>query len=379
MNLWAIFLTGLTTGGLSCLAMQGGLLASIIANQKEEEIEGVEHEVADEVRKRPRKEKRRVRYLQPTQLQINTAPKSFDQLDWLPVGLFLAAKLIAHTLLGFFLGWLGSQIELSITARLLFQGMAAVFMLATAANLLNLHPIFRYVVFQPPKFIQRMVRNTTKSKALFTPAILGMMTIFIPCGVTQAMEVLAITSGSAIQGALIMFFFVLGTSPLFALVGVATAKLSETYRQSFMKIAAVILILLGLSSLNGILVVLNSPITFEKVTYPIVSLFTDERFAAYEKMAPAREVGGIQRVLIEVKSSGYSPNRLKVKAGIPVELTLQTTNSYSCASSFILKGFGIKMQLGPNDRQVANFTPTQKGEYPFSCSMGMYTGLIEVI
>jgi len=32
MNLFAIFLTGLTTGGLSCLAMQGGLLASVIAN-----------------------------------------------------------------------------------------------------------------------------------------------------------------------------------------------------------------------------------------------------------------------------------------------------------------------------------------------------------
>lgn len=34
MNLFVIFLTGLTTGGLSCLAMQGGLLASVIANQK---------------------------------------------------------------------------------------------------------------------------------------------------------------------------------------------------------------------------------------------------------------------------------------------------------------------------------------------------------
>ena len=39
MNLWLIFLTGLTTGGLSCLAVQGGFLASIIANQKEKELE----------------------------------------------------------------------------------------------------------------------------------------------------------------------------------------------------------------------------------------------------------------------------------------------------------------------------------------------------
>lgn len=37
MNLFVIFLTGLTTGGISCIAMQGGLLTSVIANQKEQE------------------------------------------------------------------------------------------------------------------------------------------------------------------------------------------------------------------------------------------------------------------------------------------------------------------------------------------------------
>ena len=34
MNLWVAFITGLTTGGVSCAAMQGGLLAGLIANQK---------------------------------------------------------------------------------------------------------------------------------------------------------------------------------------------------------------------------------------------------------------------------------------------------------------------------------------------------------
>ena len=41
MNLWIIFLTGLTTGGLACLAVQGGLLTSVIANQKEQELEAL--------------------------------------------------------------------------------------------------------------------------------------------------------------------------------------------------------------------------------------------------------------------------------------------------------------------------------------------------
>jgi sulfite exporter TauE/SafE len=98
-------------------------------------------------------------------------------------------------------------------------------MFATAMNLLNVHPIFRYVSFQPPKILQRLIRNTTKSKTLFAPGLLGFLTIFIPCGVTQAMEVIAINTGSPLQGALILLAFVLGTSPLFALLGIATAKL----------------------------------------------------------------------------------------------------------------------------------------------------------
>lgn len=352
MNLWIVFLTGLTTGGLSCLAMQGGLLASIIANQKERELE---------------------------KKTVQTTTFSFDQLDWLPVCLFLATKLIAHTLLGFLLGWLGSRIEFSLTLRLLFQAFAAFFMLATAGNLLELHPVFRYVVFQPPKFLQKIVRNSTKSSALFTPAVLGMLTIFIPCGVTQAMEVLAVSSGNPISGAAIMFTFVLGTSPIFGFVGVATAKLSEAFTKNFMKIAAATLIFLGLSSLNGILVVLDSPLTFEKLSQPIVSFFSPKQNFSDQMDTVATPIEGVQQIRIFVGTNGYTPNRVRVYAGVPVQLTVQTQNSYSCANSFILRAFKISLELAPNDIQTVTFTPTQKGTYQFTCSMGMYTGTLEVI
>ncbi len=349
MSLWLVFLTGLTTGGLSCLAMQGGLLASIIANQKESELESSSE---------------------------STKSSGIDTLDWLPVGLFLVSKLLAHTVLGFLLGWLGGQLQLSLPVRLLFQVLTALYMLATAGNLLNLHPWLRYVVVQPPKFFHRFVKNTTKGKALFTPAFLGLLTILIPCGVTQAMEVLAISSGSAVAGALIMFFFVLGTSPVFAVVGVATAKLSETFTQRFMKVAAVLLLLFALSNLNGVLVVMNSPVTFEKITQPVRYFFSNDRFVNQEQSAVPTT--GVQKVTISIENNGYNPKRFKVRAGQPVELTLVTNETYSCASSFVMKAFNLNLQLGPNDSQTVTFTPTKKGRYQFSCSMGMYTGVMEV-
>lgn len=371
MNLFVIFLTGLTTGGLSCLAMQGGLLASVIANQKDQEHDEL---VAN---KKARKEKNRHKYHRSQQSGTFTL-KSFDELDWLQVTMFLVAKLISHTILGFLLGLLGSAITLSLGVRLAFQTFTAVFMFATAMNLLDVHPAFRFVVFQPPKFIQRMVRNSSKSKALFAPAVLGFMTIFIPCGVTQAMEVLAINAGNPIYGALIMFSFVLGTTPLFALLGVATAKLSEGWYSKFTKFAAYALMAMAIYSFNGVLIVLNAPITLNKIVRPVTYFFSDERFD-YLQTSSTPVINGLQQVSIGVFNQGYSPNYVQVQAGVPVQLTLQSNETYSCALAFVFKEFGINTFLEATDTQTFSFTPTKPGRYTYTCSMGMYTGTMEVI
>jgi sulfite exporter TauE/SafE len=343
MNLWLIFLTGLTTGGISCLAMQGGLLASIIANQKGKELA---HPNSD------------------------TKAASFDQLDWMPVMFFLIVKLIAHMILGFLLGWVGSFFTLSLGVRLAFQVGAAGFMLATAMNLLEVHPIFRLVVMQPPKFLQRFVRNSTKTSAFFSPALLGFMTIFIPCGVTQAMEVVAISSGSALVGALTMGAFVLGTAPAFSLIGIATAKLSESMQKNFLQSAAVVLMFMAFYSFNGVLTVIDAPFTAQK----IIAVLSDIG-------RPPQSINGnvVAKQTISITSAGYSPTFFTVKAGVPLELTLQSTGAYTCASSFTFRKFNIFEQLGPTDQKVITFTPTEKGEFTFSCSMGMYRGTMRVI
>lgn len=76
------------------------------------------------------------------------------------------------------------------------QVFVAIFMIGTALNILNVHPIFRYFVIQPPKFLTRLVRNQSKSKSLFAPTLLGAFTVLIPCGTTQAMMALAIGYGN---------------------------------------------------------------------------------------------------------------------------------------------------------------------------------------
>ncbi len=374
MNYWVIFLTGLTTGGLACLAVQGGLLTSIIANQKDQEIEELKSSKAES--KATRKSKKKAQYL--AKLQKKSLFSSFDKLDWMPVTMFLIAKIISHTLLGFFLGFLGESLSLSLEVRLFFQVFTALFMFATAMNLLDVHPIFRFVLIQPPKFIQRYIRKSSKNTALFAPAILGFLTIFIPCGVTQAMEVLAINTASPVQGALIMFSFVLGTAPLFAIIGVATAKLSEGWHSKFMKVASYLLIAMAAYSINGVLLVMDSPVTLQSITRPVTYFFSDERF---ENISgdQVEVIAGVQQVHIQAVNSGYTPNRVAVKVGVPVELTVSTNETYSCAAAFVFREFGISTFLKSTDSQTFTFTPTKKGTFTYSCSMGMYTGTMEVL
>lgn len=61
--------------------------------------------------------------------------------------------------------------------------------------------------------IGRLVRRSACSQAMAAQLVLGLMTVFIPCGVTLGLAFLAIVAGSPLAGALIMAAFVLGTFP----------------------------------------------------------------------------------------------------------------------------------------------------------------------
>ena len=82
---------------------------------------------------------------------------------------------------------------------------------------------------------------------------------------------------------------------------------------------------------------------------------------------------------IDITSRGYSPNYIRVKKGEPVNLTLKSKDALSCASAFTIPSLGIVKTLAPNDIQTIAFTPTQAGKITFTCSMGMYSGVIEVL
>jgi sulfite exporter TauE/SafE len=283
-------------------------------------------------------------------------------------------KLFIKLLLGFILGGFGGAIGINQSIQVIMQLVAGLYMIAVALNLLNVHPIFRYAVIQPPKFLTRRVKNASKNKDLFAPALLGAMTIFIPCGTTLAMEALAISSANPFLGASIMAAFILGTTPLFFGVGWLTSVMGDNFRAKFLRLAAIVVIYLGITSVNGALVAGGSPITLQALAGMIQ---TNSQPKQTEKLYS--EVPTSQTVQINVTARGYSPNYIKVKKDSPVTMTLVGKDAYSCASAFRIPSLGISKNLQPNETYKISFTPKEVGKIAFTCSMGMYSGVIEVI
>lgn len=344
INLWAIFLTGIFTGGLTCLAVQGGLLAATIAQHEEKKLK-------DEFGKTG---------------------------NALPILAFLTTKLIAYTIIGFLLGLLGSVFQMSLGLKVFMQFAVAIFMLGTALNILEVHPIFRYFVIQPPKFLTRIVRNQSKSKSVFAPAILGAFTIFIPCGTTQAMMALSIGSGNPWMGAAVLFAFILGTSPLFFILGYFATKLGDAMHQKFMKIAALALILLAIFNINSAVALTGSKFTLENLW----KAFAECSIGNCEGKSSANntELTPINEATITIDDKGYFPNTIAVKAGSTVKLHLKNTGGGGCIQAFTIPQLGVErvVPLGSSDT-ITFKAPSKTGEISFMCSMGMYRGTIQVI
>jgi hypothetical protein len=178
--------------------------------------------------------------------------------------------------------------------------------------------------------------------------------------------------------------FVLGTAPMFVLIGIATAKLSEVWRVYFLRTAAILLIAMALYSVNGILQVTDSPYSLQRLGPRIVKLLPPYESVGANYHSPVDPnvllVDGKQKVTLSITNRGYFPKTFRVQKDIPVELTLETKGGvYSCATAFTFKAFDITEFLKPSDSKVRTFTPTKKGVYTFACSMGMYSGTMEVI
>ena len=358
MRLITAFGTGLLSGGLSCVATQGGLLAGLLARRKPvTATTGVAHGLAASTRIASARVPEPVTsgrgYTPPRGKQLTATPPRSSQApgrarsgetaampvksslgeqfrqDGIGVGSFLVAKLMSHLLLGAGLGLLGSALRLDTKTRGVLQIVAAVILVLFALDLLGV-AWARALVPRPPERLGRLVRRGSRSSAAFGPAVLGALTVLIPCGVTLGIEFLAIATGSPIEGALLLGAFVLGTMPVFAVVGLVAGRAAaggNTRTARIRSLVGVVVLVTALLSLDTGLVLAGSRFSPRRSLANAINSSRDANTPSAD--APATPVtvpaDGIQRVRIEAHGSGYTPSRVTVKAGLPLKLTFFTT------------------------------------------------------
>jgi sulfite exporter TauE/SafE len=346
VNLVAVLLTGLFAGGISCAAVQGGLLTGLITRQQ-----AARQPVAGQLASTESRSWR-------TQLVDDLAPV---------VG-FLAGKLAAYTLLGGLLGALGAVVQLSAATRTWMQIGAGLFIITFGLAQLGV-PGFRGIVIEPPPSWTRLVRNRARSQAALAPALLGVATVLLPCGVTLSVEALALVSGSPWRGAVIMAVFVAGTSPLFAILGYAARKAATLWHGRLVAATGIAVVAMGLYTLNGGLELAGSPVAASRIAETFSGTATADHTST-------TVTDGHQEVVITAAESGYSPRVAAITAGIPTTLILRSDGAAGCVRAFIIGGTETVLPES-GDTRIDLGTPTP-GTLRYSCGMGMYTGTITV-
>lgn len=337
-SLPVVFLIGITAGISTCMALVGGLVLGASARFAEK------HPAA-------------------------TPAEKFK-----PHLFFNLGRIVSYTILGGVIGFAGSFFQLSSSFLGVLIMIVGAVMLLLGAQLVEVFPFLKGVTFTLPKEISRFLgikEQSNKEYSHTNAALMGAGTFFLPCGFTQAMQLFAMSSGSPVTGALTMGTFALGTAPGLLGVGGLTSVIKGTAARLFFKTAGVVVILLAVFNINN-----GYNLVGIDVFAQAGDVFGPPKYAASANVANIQN--GVQVIKMDQTSSGYSPNSFTVTQGIPVRWEVNSIDPHSCAASIVMSKYNIRKTLGPGIN-VIEFTPTDTGSLKFTCSMGMYQGVFNVV
>ena len=87
-----------------------------------------------------------------------------------------------------------------------------------------------------------------------------------------------------------------------------------------------------------------------------------------------RRLPAVQKVTVALTEKGYEPTDLKLRRGIPAQVTFIRKVSATCATQIVIADYNIKRALPLNEPVLVEFTPKKTGTFAFTCGMGMLRG-----
>lgn len=335
-SLPALFLFGIVAGLSSCAALIGGLLLSMTKQWNE--------------------------------LYINSSSKKEKSR---PHIMFHIGRIGAFFVFGGILGLIGETISLDNPVVFsILTILISLIMLILALQMLEVRWAQK-LKFSAPSFITRYAANEKNFKGKYMPFLTGALTFFLPCGFTLIAQTIALTSGSFIQGSLIMALFALGTFPI--LLGISASSIginTKPHRTAmFNKVAGAIILFFVLYNINGQLNVLDLPSLsdiFSKQENVVVQSDSEQDLETTE-----------QTITLIADGFEYTPEgSMTLKAGVPATLIVDNQGIRGCGAFLASRGL-IKnyVALEPGKNEIDIGTP-KKGKYKVTCSMGMVAPVV---
>lgn len=291
-------------------------------------------------------------------------------------------RVLSYTIIGFVMGGIGyligsgTEVGLSTNVQGILKGIAGTFTIIMAINMLDIFPWFKRINISVPKPIARFVIEKRAKTKL--PLLVGFLNGFMPCGPLQSMWIVALASASPIVGALSMFFFAIGTLPLMMGLGSIVAWLGGKYTKVMTKAGGVIVAVLGIALISqGI--ALSGMQSQSTNSYEQSAEVVEEATNNSDESSDSIQSDGDVQLIESTLELGTYPS-ITVEANKPVKWKINVPEGTltGCNSRMIIPEYGIQYAFDYGEN-VIEFTPTETGEFTYSCWMGMITGRIAVV
>jgi len=217
-NLFVVFLVGLTAGISTCMALVGGLILAVAGRYTQDHLQ------------------------------------SSSSVKFTPHLLFNAGRIVGFFILGGIIGQAGLVFHISTSFLGGLTAIVGLVMVFLGLQLIGIFPRVSSISLTLPKSLSRFLGISAKADKTYShiqTIILGGLTFFLPCGFTQAMQLVAVTSGSFLRGGLIMCIFALGTAPGLLGIGGLTALLKGSFSRYFFKFAGVVVIAMAIFNMSN--------------------------------------------------------------------------------------------------------------------------------
>jgi P-type Cu+ transporter len=100
-------------------------------------------------------------------------------------------------------------------------------------------------------------------------------------------------------------------------------------------------------------------------------------FFGPRKAKTAEFAGGVQRARVTVRG-GYSPEVVRVRQGVPLEVIFDRQEAGDCTSRVIFPDFRLSAALPAHQRTTIRLHPAEAGQFSFACGMNMVQGTLVV-